>query len=411
MINNNNKSKIKNKNKSKASRAVRTSFREFDVPAGMGTLQTTTSPSLNGLKSVVVSHREMVGSLSNGSEVVWTIEPLSMLTPGFDINPSSSVMFPWLSQIAIAFEKYRFKDLRFYLLPNQSTATAGSVGMALDYDWDDEVPSSKRAMFSNRTAVQAPAWSPMEMSADVVAMNKDMPWRFIQMPGRMDPEPRTTFSGFLIVAYDTPVTNCKWDLWVQYSVEFAVPCFDEPVILNQPLHWSTSTAVASVTTPGTVLHYRQMLTDTTFDGLFQPVVPGALGIPPMIYDGINITRALRIVKHVPEAYIEAIGRITETGVTPANVLLKDLQAALFAVNSLGTVIGWASRSTDKGYGATGPQNPLEVNTVTKPLLATAGAYLSEIMAVHPDTVYLVPLLSAAAAIGAGYADTGVKVEL
>lgn len=53
------------------------------------------------------------------------------------INPRNSILFPWLSQIARAYDLYRFKRLTFEYVPSVPSTTPGQIVMALDYDVKD----------------------------------------------------------------------------------------------------------------------------------------------------------------------------------------------------------------------------------------------------------------------------------
>lgn len=61
---------------------------------------------------------------------------------GAYINPGNSALFPWLSQIALQFEKYKFNYIKIHYRPVCPTSTSGVVGMCIDYDPADAFVSS-----------------------------------------------------------------------------------------------------------------------------------------------------------------------------------------------------------------------------------------------------------------------------
>lgn len=99
----------------------------------------------------VVSHREFISNISFPKQ-------------GFDlqyqlgINPANSAMFPWLARIAIQYEIYEFRELRFIFEPQASTQTQGSVMMAIDYDAADSAPSNPQTMLAYNDYTSNPPW-------------------------------------------------------------------------------------------------------------------------------------------------------------------------------------------------------------------------------------------------------------
>jgi len=104
--------------------------------------------------------------LSNGDVLITHSEYFSEVTcntsftsNGFAINPGNQAIFPWLSRIATAFDKYRFESLCFRYLPDCSTASAGRIIMAVDFDATDPAPGNKVQVMTYRNATATPAWA------------------------------------------------------------------------------------------------------------------------------------------------------------------------------------------------------------------------------------------------------------
>lgn len=53
------------------------------------------------------------------------------------INPSTESVFPWLSQIAGAYEKYTVNSIGFEYVPSCSTLADGILYLAFDHDPSD----------------------------------------------------------------------------------------------------------------------------------------------------------------------------------------------------------------------------------------------------------------------------------
>jgi len=119
-----------------------------------------------------VAHREYLGDVT-GSVAFAMSKTLS-------VNPGLSATFPWLSRIALQYETYFIRKLVFEYETQESTATAGTVMMAIDYDPSDVAPTSKTQLLSYKGAVRSPGWAPVKMVAAIPAMNVHGPGRFVR---------------------------------------------------------------------------------------------------------------------------------------------------------------------------------------------------------------------------------------
>lgn len=89
----------------------------------------------NSGNMVVVSHVEMMTDIVQeaGDFPLWA----------YRINPANANMFPWLSGIAVAYESYRFRSLKFVYTPLLPSTVGGSMLMAVDYDVRDPSPTTR----------------------------------------------------------------------------------------------------------------------------------------------------------------------------------------------------------------------------------------------------------------------------
>jgi hypothetical protein len=140
--------------------------------------------------------------------------------------------FPWLSNVAQCFEKYKFQKCEFTLISAQATTSAGRVYLAADPDWDDPVPPNKTAFMGLSTAVEAGVWETLTLKIPIKRFNEGFPWRYCNSSNRIGTgEPRTAFCGFMVIATDIPATvNYTWDLWVDYTVELSMPTMEENIL-------------------------------------------------------------------------------------------------------------------------------------------------------------------------------------
>lgn len=109
--------------------------------------QPSTRPSGKGF---LVSHRERF----------YTVETTTnnLETRTFACNPGLGSMFPWLSTLAMRYEKYKFKDLSFHFT-TQAAPGAGTVMMIFDFDANDTAPvDMDQAALSNDYS-NGPVWN------------------------------------------------------------------------------------------------------------------------------------------------------------------------------------------------------------------------------------------------------------
>ena len=114
------------------------------MKGGMTAPQIVNSSNKGG---VIIRHREFIGDIT--------------ATTGFNvqsylIQPGLVTTFPWMSQIANAYEQYRLRGMIFEfqstssdaLLSSATSTALGTVTMQTDYDVADAPPSSKRQMLA-----------------------------------------------------------------------------------------------------------------------------------------------------------------------------------------------------------------------------------------------------------------------
>jgi hypothetical protein len=100
-----------------------------------------------------IRHREYIADM-----VAEATSPSIFKAEGFPVNPGLSGTFPWLSQIAPRFEKYRFDSLKFDFQTEAPTSLGGSVILTVDYDASDIAPTSKVQAMAYKNAVRSAPW-------------------------------------------------------------------------------------------------------------------------------------------------------------------------------------------------------------------------------------------------------------
>ena len=102
--------------------------------------------------SCFVKHREMV------AQVVFQNTPQGKLPIiKFRINPGRQ-LFPWLSKQAKGWERYKFHSLKFTFHPALGTQNPGNMFFMVDFDVEDDTPTSLQQVMQNAKASQSPIW-------------------------------------------------------------------------------------------------------------------------------------------------------------------------------------------------------------------------------------------------------------
>lgn len=99
-----------------------------------------TTSFTNSGKIVRISQSEVIQSLVPDKKHWIGTTPTDYTILGLRLSPSNSTTFPWLSNIAGLFDKFRFRKLRFTYVTTQPTNTPGNVAMAIDFDAYDKPP-------------------------------------------------------------------------------------------------------------------------------------------------------------------------------------------------------------------------------------------------------------------------------
>lgn len=371
-------------------------------------------PRINGKDSITIRRREFVGSVTNGTAVNFALTPASLSIPGYDINPSMPALFPWLSNIAVNYERYRFTSLKFSFIPSQSTTTAGRFYAAVDYDFDDDPATSKIQLMGNLTAVEVPLWQECSLVCDPKSLNRDLPYRFVSSTSRtLSVESRTSFAGFLMCGFDTQVHNCIMDLWVEYQIELVTPVYDHPLSETWQVPVAATTDVC--TALGTAFFGLQRTPTVRPSGSVKIADSATPGFPSLVktLGGASTTYpfALDLLGALGKGFLELRNIISVTGETPAT-LMGAVKTTVLDADIYSNLGVWIT--TLSALVVTRPQ----ILTVTQGFFPSAAAVASALMYtdasvaltplldLYPTARYVVPFITSAVALGAGQTGWG-----
>lgn len=168
------------------------------------------------LRTMRIRHREFISDVASLNDT----GQLSRM----QINPGLAT-FPWLSNVAGAFEKYRWLKLKFMWTPACPTSTPGSIALCPDYDAaDDDLQLTKSEVLSFADSVRGPVWMDFALDCDRANMNTGKYYvRNTSVPTSSDVK---MYDALQLLIY---VSNCPSDrtnlgeLWVEYEVELSTP--------------------------------------------------------------------------------------------------------------------------------------------------------------------------------------------
>lgn len=172
---------------------------------------------------MIVRHREYIGDIS-GTE--------SFLLTEFALNPGLQRTFPWLSQIAGAFEQYRWRGLIFEykstcsdaILATSTTPGIGTVIMGTDYNVNDgssqfvDKLSMENAEFSNSAKPSMTFIHPIECAPSQSNMTKF----WVRKGGLVAGQDQKLYDigTFGLATTNFPVDSPSiGELWATYEVE------------------------------------------------------------------------------------------------------------------------------------------------------------------------------------------------
>jgi len=197
---------------------------------------------------MIIRHREYLGDLY-GNEAAYS----STLYP---INPGQAGSFPWLSQVANAFEEYEFRGLVYEfkslssdaVLSSTASTALGFVAMATQYNAGGPPFATKRALenyeFSNSNKPSCSFIHPIECKRSL-NVDTHLYVRVGAVPNNQDV--KTYDMGLLNVAVggmQNSTGSVIGELWCTYEIELYHPKFlDNAGVLSD--HFVTSGASAA----------------------------------------------------------------------------------------------------------------------------------------------------------------------
>ncbi len=158
---------------------------------------------------VILKHRGLVAGFVGST---------TFTAKNFQVNPGLGSVFPWCSQLARSYDKYRFRKLKFEFRSVVPTTTAGVVMMSFDYDTLDTLPATKFEHAQTTPNVESNAFNSFEL-----VVQCDNTFRFIRQGSIANTDLKTYDFGQLVISSSYSVAALVGEIYVDYEVELAKP--------------------------------------------------------------------------------------------------------------------------------------------------------------------------------------------
>lgn len=172
-----------------------------------------------------IRHREYLKDI-----VAQAASPSLFTSEGFPVNPGMSGTFPWLSQIAPRFEKYRFNSLKFQFETEAPTSLGGSLILTLDYDASDQAPQSKVQAMAYKNAVRSAPWEECTHTSAKEDLSQQKQYFVRSGANPASTDVKLYDVGNLFVCSQNVVTGgaTLGELYVDYDIELLTPQLQLP---------------------------------------------------------------------------------------------------------------------------------------------------------------------------------------
>lgn len=193
------------------------------MPVATNLIVRTVKPSTTNIpRGTLVKHRELVSSSLIGPSVFAQIDRLR-------INPGSRRCFPWLSSVAVGFEKFRFRKLHLLYVPRTATSTSGNLVFSPDYDAADGAGTTQteQQMVANIDAVETTVYKEARIIIQPTRLNETYKAHYIMSDGRFSgttQDAKTIDPGQVFIGGEASTGIVLGKLFWEYEVELLNPC-------------------------------------------------------------------------------------------------------------------------------------------------------------------------------------------
>jgi hypothetical protein len=240
----------------------------------MRSKRTITAPTSKG---VVLGRKQLNMGMSNGVCTIEHCEPAFIVAGTTSLYsatktmtcPGNSDVFPWLSPIALQFEKYHFEYLEYYYEPITSTNQPGALVIQFDPNVDDSKPTSIEEAMQSKFSVLTTVWNRASLKIPGKDLHDSVQWPYTNRG--LTPDSHFAAVGRVHVVTDGMASTANIGyVWCRYRVR-----------LKNPQVKSTEMCARSLT-----CEYVNVADQTCLT-----MVPTAIAIPQPNMTGLGVTKS------------------------------------------------------------------------------------------------------------------------
>jgi len=188
------------------------------VAAAYATSQRTGQAQIfrNGVDSCRIIHRELVGSITGSTNFT--------VAQALALNPGLAASFPWLSNEAAGWEKYKFNSVKFEFYTRTGSNVPGSMMLVPDYDASDAAPTTEVAASAYEDTEEDAPWKDICCVLRASELMGDMKERYVRTGALAANQDIKTYDCGTLFACTVDGTAVNWGkLWVEYDVTLITP--------------------------------------------------------------------------------------------------------------------------------------------------------------------------------------------
>jgi hypothetical protein len=187
----------------------------MEAPVAFGSITKVTKPNF-GRARTVIKHSEYIGDINGSAN--FTVQQTIAGNPGL---PNS---FPWLAQIANAYEKHKILRVSYRFETEAPTTYTGSVFLSPEFNPQDLAPLSKMETFQNEDTVRTVPWRGVccQIPAKYLKVYNDYFVRSGPLAVNIDLK---TYDPYILYVCTQGQANANLagEIWVDYEVELINP--------------------------------------------------------------------------------------------------------------------------------------------------------------------------------------------
>lgn len=171
-----------------------------------------------------IAHREYMGEITTST--TFTANLLA-------IYPTNVGMFPWLSDIAHKFQKWKLLGMVFEYVPTSSpiatnSPALGSISLAIQYDTYLPAPTTLAAMLNWQGAVTGRPSDHLVCAVECDGSYTPMNPLYVRRAGSTPIENLTTFGNLIIGKSGSETEYIGGQLWVSYDIQLIAAYVELP---------------------------------------------------------------------------------------------------------------------------------------------------------------------------------------